>query len=283
MDPSGSNLVYADYIGGSSDDYGAALVLDSADNVYVTGSTASADFPVVKAYQSQQPGPYSGFLTKVSADGSSLMYSTYLGGNTTDVPMSVAIDSLNEVHVAGYTLSSNFPTANAYQSTGSANQGGVSSVYGFLTKFSADGSLLVYSTYFGGNDTVVQNCGTPCYPMAVNAISGVAVDANGNAYVTGSTNASNFPVTSGAYQTSNTTQQAATLGFVSKFGTGAISNIPLISMEQAETRLDRQRSPWMVRALRISRASRIAMARSRLLQPASATLEPWVSAAAMRS
>ncbi len=219
MDPSGSNLVYADYIGGSSDDYGAALVLDSADNVYVTGSTASADFPVVKAYQSQQPGPYSGFLTKVSADGSSLMYSTYLGGNTTDVPMSVAIDSLNEVHVAGYTLSSNFPTANAYQSTGSANQGGVSSVYGFLTKFSADGSLLVYSTYFGGNDTVVQNCGTPCYPMAVNAISGVAVDANGNAYVTGSTNASNFPVTSGAYQTSNTTQQAATLGFVSKFGT----------------------------------------------------------------
>src|SRR5579862_1469572 len=218
MDPTGSNLVYADYIGGSSGDYGAALVLDSADNVYVTGSTASADFPVVKAYQSQQPGPYSGFLTKLSADGSSLLYSTYLGGNTTDVPMSVAINSLNEVHVAGYTLSSNFPTANAYQNTASPNQGGVSGVYGFLSKFSSDGSSLVYSTYFGGNDTVVQNCGTPCYPMALNAISGIALDANGNAYLTGSTNASNFPVTSGAYQTTNTTQQAATLGFVSKFG-----------------------------------------------------------------
>jgi Beta-propeller repeat/Abnormal spindle-like microcephaly-assoc'd, ASPM-SPD-2-Hydin len=217
MDPTGSNLVYADYIGGSGDDYGAALVLDSANNVYVTGNTTSSDFPVVKAYQSQQPGPNSGFLTKVSADGSSLLYSTYLGGNAFDFPLSVAIDSLSEVHVAGYTLSSNFPTVNAYQSSALANQSGASSYYGFLTKFSADGSSLVYSTYFGGNDTALQSCGSSCYPTAVNGISGVALDANGNAYLTGSTNTTNFPTTSGAYQTINTTSQANTLGFASEF------------------------------------------------------------------
>jgi Beta-propeller repeat/Abnormal spindle-like microcephaly-assoc'd, ASPM-SPD-2-Hydin len=217
LDPTGSNLVYADYIGGNSQDYGMALVLDSADEVYVTGSTTSSDFPAVNAYQSQLPGPYSGFLTKVSADGSSVLYSTYLGGNTFDQPTSMAIDNSNEIHVAGYTMSTNFPVANAYQSTALANQGGYGE-YGFLTKFSSDGSSLVYSTYFAGNTTVVQNCGSPCYPSPYNAINAVAVDTNGNAYVTGSTNTSNFPVTSGAYITSNPTQYDAPLGFVSKFG-----------------------------------------------------------------
>ena len=128
LDPSGSNLVYADYIGGSNSDYGVALVLDQGNNVYVTGSTASSDFPVVKPYQAQQPGPYSGFLTKVSADGSSLLYSTYLGGNTFDQPAGIAIDNLGHVYVAGSTTSQNFPVAAAYQATVAANQGGL---YGY--------------------------------------------------------------------------------------------------------------------------------------------------------
>lgn len=216
FDSTGSNLVYADYIGGTSDDYATGIVLDNSDNIYVTGATTSNDFPIVNGYQSQQPGPYSGFLTKVSSDGSSLLYSSYLGGNTLDVPVSIAIDSLNEAHVAGYTMSTNFPTSNAYQSTMTANQSGYGP-YGFITKFSADGSSLVYSTYFGGYTTAVQNCGSPCYPAPYNSINAVAVDANGNAFVTGETNSSNFPVTSGAYQTANSTTQANTLGFVSKF------------------------------------------------------------------
>ena len=217
LDPTGANLVYADYIGGNSEDYGAAIVLDTSDDVYVTGSTTSSNFPAVNAYQAQQPGPYSGFLTQVSADGSSLLYSTYLGGNTFDQPTSIAIDSLGEVHVAGDTMSTNFPVANAYQATVSVNQSGQYGNFGFLTKFSADGSSLVYSTYFAGDSNAALNCGSPCWPPSYNIISGVALDANGNAYVAGGTNTNNFPVTSGAFQTSNTTQQDATIGFVSKF------------------------------------------------------------------
>jgi len=217
LDASGSNLVYADYIGGNSQDCGIALVLDNAKNVYVTGATQSSNFPIVKPYQAQQPGPYSGFLTRVSADGSSLLYSTYLGGNTLDQPTSVAIDGLGQVHVAGYTQSQNFPVANAYQATVSANQGGIYGDYGFLTKFSPDGSSLVYSTYFSGNSNVVQDCGVPCWPSPYNVVNAVAVDANGNAYLSGVTNTYNFPSTAGAYSTTNSTQQDATIGFVSKF------------------------------------------------------------------
>ena len=217
LDATGSNLVYADYIGGNSQDYGVALVLDSANNVYVTGSTQSSNFPLVKAFQPQQPGPYSGFLTKVSADGSSLLYSTYLGGSTLDQPTSLAIDSLSEAVIAGYTMSQNFPVANAYQSSAAANQGGMYGDYGFVSKFSADGSSLVYSTYLGGNSNVAQDCGTPCLPAPYNAVSAVTVDTNGNAYVAGTTNTYNFPVTTGAYQTTNSTPQDASIGFVTKF------------------------------------------------------------------
>lgn len=219
LDPTGSNLVYADYIGGNGQDYGIAIVLDSANNVFVTGSTESSNFPLVTPYQAQQPGPYTGFLTRVAADGSSLLYSTYLGGNTFDQPTSIAIDGLGQVHVAGYTMSKNFPVANAYQVTASPNQGGLYGNYGFLTKFSPDGSTLVYSTYLAGNSNVVQDCGAPCWPSPYNTISAVAVDANGNAYVTGTTNTYNFPVTPGTYQTINSTQQDANIGFVSKFTT----------------------------------------------------------------
>jgi len=218
LDPAGTNLIYADYIGGNSQDYGIDLVLDRSNEVYVTGSTSSSNFPTVKAYQSQQPGPYTGFLTKISADGSSLLYSTYLGGNTFDQPASIAIDGLGQVHVAGYTMSQNFPVANAYQATAQPNQGGIYGFYGFLTKFSTDGSSLVYSTYLAGNSDVAQVCANgPCWPAPYSVVSAVAVDANGNAYVDGTTNTNNFPVTPGAFLTSNNTQQDATLGFVSKF------------------------------------------------------------------
>ncbi len=215
LDSTGSNLVYADYIGGNSDDYAVALVLDSANEVYVTGSTQSSNFPVVNAYQSQQPGPSTGFVTRISADGSAILYSTYLGGNNYDQPAGIAIDNSGEVMVAGYTQSQNFPVANAYQATAQANQGGIYGTYGFLTKFSVDGSSLVYSTYFAGNSNVEE--GGCCWVSPFNTINAIAADADGNAYVTGSTNTYNFPVTSGSYSTTNTTQQNATVAFVSKF------------------------------------------------------------------
>ena len=223
LDSTGSNLVYADYVGGNGQDYGYAIVLDSANEMYVTGSTNSSDFPTVNPYQGTYPGSFNAFLTKISADGSSLLYSTYLGGNGSDIPSSAAIDGSGDVFVAGNTTSSNFPMANAYQASVSPNQGGLSGNNGFLTKFSPDGSYLVYSTYLSGNSNVPLNCGAPCWPAPYSAISGIAVDTNGNAYAAGITNTYNFPTTPAAYLTTDSTQQNAMVGFVSKFsGSGAL-------------------------------------------------------------
>jgi hypothetical protein len=218
LDPTGSTLIYADYIGGNSQDYGYALVLDSADDVYVTGSTASSDFPLVNPYQGTYPGSFNGFLTEVSADGSSILYSTYLGGNGSDQPASIAIDGLGEAVVAGNTTSTNFPVVNAYQATASPNQGDVSGNYGFVTKFSSDGSYLVYSTYLAGNSNVSYNCGsTPCWPSPYSGVYGLSVDSSGSAYAAGITNTYNFPTTTAAYLTTDSTQQNGMVGFVTKF------------------------------------------------------------------
>jgi hypothetical protein len=217
LDPTGSNLIYADYIGGNSQDYGYALVLDSAKEVYVTGGTTSGDFPVVNPYQSSLAGSFNGFLTKLSADGSSLLYSTYFGGNSDDVPSSVAIDNVGSVLVAGRTFSTNFPVVNAYQATVNPNQGGLFGEYGFLTKFSPDGSSLIYSTYLGGSSNVPYNCGFPCWGTPFSAIVGIALDSNGSAYAVGNTNTYDFPTTLGAYLITDSTQQNSSVGFLSKF------------------------------------------------------------------
>ena len=221
LDPTGSNLVYTDFLGGSSQDYGYALALDSANNVYVTGSTASSDFPMVNAFQGTYPGGFDAFLSKISPDGSSLLYSTYFGGYGSDLSSSVAIDAAGDMVIAGYTSSTNLPVANAYQSTVSANGGGMYGNYGFLTKFSPDGSSLIYSTYFGGNSNVVLSCGgSPCWPQPSSAIAQMVLDSSGNAYVAGTTNTYNFPVTEGVYQYTDSTQENEKVGFVSKFSSG---------------------------------------------------------------
>lgn len=216
LDASGSTLLYADFIGGSSADYGAALALDGNGDVYVTGSTTSSDFPLVNAYQGVQPGPYTGFVTKLSANGSTLLYSTYLGGNTFDQPTSIAIDTLGEFDVAGSTSSQNFPIVNPIVSTASANQAGAFGSYGFLTKFSSDGSSLIYSTFLAGNTLAAQSCGNSCLPAPYSAANSVAVDGSGNAYVAGVTNTNNYPTTSGAYLAANTSQADASIGIVTK-------------------------------------------------------------------
>jgi hypothetical protein len=224
LDSTGSNLMYADYLGGNSQDFGYALTLDSAGEAYVTGSTASSNFPVVNAYQATYPGAFNAFLTKISADGASLLYSTYLGGNGSDIPSSIALDGSSNMIIAGSTSSTNFPIANAFQSAVSPNLGGFYGTYGFTTKFTPDGSSLVYSTYLGGNSNVPYNCGgIPCWGSPATEIQGLALDAVGNAYVAGSTNTYNFPVTPGTYSTSDNTQLNTIVGFVSKFsGAGAL-------------------------------------------------------------
>jgi hypothetical protein len=224
LDPSGSTLLYADYIGGNAYEQGSAISVDSAGEVYVTGSTASSNFPLVNPYQATYPGGYNGFLTKVSSDGSTLLYSTYFGGNGTDSPAAIVLDNSADILIAGSTSSTNLPTANAYQSTASANQGGHFGTYGFLTEFSPGGSSLVYSTYFAGNYNFSFACGSGfCWPSPYSAIAGLAVDSLDNAYVGGGTNTYNFPTTSGAYQTSINNPQNNLAGFLAKFnGSGTL-------------------------------------------------------------
>ena len=218
LDATGSNLIYTDYLGGNSQDYGYALALDASNNVYVTGSTASSDFPMMNPYQGTYPGSFNAFLSKISPDGSSLLYSTFFGGNGSDTPSGLAVDASGDMVIAGTTSSTNLPVANAYQSTVSPNMGDLYGDYGFLTKFSPDGSSLVYSTYFGGNSNVPLNCGgDPCWSPPSSSIVGMALDNAGNVYVAGNTNTNNFPVTGEAYQGTDTIPQNGSVGFVGKF------------------------------------------------------------------
>jgi len=216
LDVSGSSLLYADFIGGSSEDYATAMTLDSNNNAYVTGYTCSSDFPLANAFQSSMNGCWDGFISKVSADGSSLLYSTYLGGSSQTQPYAIALNSSNEMYVAGYTYSTDFPLMNAFQTTVAPNGGGSYGQYGFVTHLTADGSALVSSSYLGGSVNVIQNCGYPCWGQPDTLIQGIAVDLSGNAYVAGWTNTYDFPTTMGAFMPTQNEPSNQQIAFVSE-------------------------------------------------------------------
>lgn len=189
LNAAGSALVYATYLGGSGSttdsvsDIPQGIAVDSSGNAYVTGFTASADFPVTPgAFQTRPPDQFeAAFVTKLNPSGTGLIYSTYLGGSGSDAGAAFRVDSLGRAHILGTTMSDDFPvTANAFQpGVGPqwAVQGGPT---GFLTTLSADGVSLVFSTYFAG-------------------AAGLDVDAAGNAYVAGFASLG-FPITAGAFQ-----------------------------------------------------------------------------------
>jgi len=192
LNPAGSAFVYWTYLGGSNEDEGSSIKVDGDGNVYVAGSTASTDFPTVNALQSSFGGgppyaPFDVFVAKLNPTGSTLVYSTYLGGSRVERAGRMAVDSSGEVYVTGFTSSYDFPLANALQPTLSCNG---SDVDAFVVKLNPTGTALVYSTYLGGTDADVG------FPTS----AAVAVDRSGAAYVTGLTYSSNFPTTSGALQ-----------------------------------------------------------------------------------
>src|SRR5438094_3145206 len=174
-------LVYATYLGSSGWDYGSGIAVDAAGSAYVTGSTSSADFPTANALQAAKAGFQNAFVTKLNPTGSALVYSTYLGGSGGDGGTGIAVDTAGSAYVTGSTSSIDFPTVNPLQ----AAYGGGGDA--FVSKLDAAGSALLYSTYLGGSG------GDGGYS--------VAVDAAGSAYVTGSTNSTDFPTTPGAIQT----------------------------------------------------------------------------------
>ncbi len=149
--------------------------MDSSGNAYVAGYTYSSDFPTANPLQAQLGGVgvSNAFVAKLNPAGSALDYSTYLGGSGFDQGSAIAVDSSGSAYVAGFTGSSDFPTANPLQASWS---GGWDT---FVARLNAAGSALVYSTYLGGSGDDEANA--------------IAVDSSGNAYVTGQTNSSNFP------------------------------------------------------------------------------------------
>ncbi len=214
LDVSGSNLLYADYFGGTSgNDSPNSIAVDSTGSAYVAGQAYSSDFSVLNAYQSTLGGDANAFVTKFSADGSSLVYSTYLGGNSYDYAQAIAVDSTGEATLAGYATSQNFPLSNAYQSAIAPDQDSNWGQYAFFARFSADGSSLNYSSYLAGN--LDNSCFDYCGPYT--SINGLALDSSGDVYLVGDTDTTNFPTTDGAYLTAYPGTYDNTVPFISKF------------------------------------------------------------------
>ena len=181
----GTALVYSTYIGGSDDDIGMSLVVDSAGNAYISGATKSANFPTAKPFQSANRGGYDAFLTKINSQGNALVCSSNLGGSSDEYGPGIASDSSGGAYVGGNTTSADFPVADAIQP-----------IYGgngdyFVTKIDTDACTVVYSTYLGGS--ALEGSW---------AFLGITADKTGNAYVAGFSQSSDFPTTLGAFQQS---------------------------------------------------------------------------------
>ena len=182
LNSTGTNVVYSSYLGGSKDEIGDGIALDSANNAYITGNTTSPDFPVTAgAPQTKFGGGTEGgdyFATKVNAGGTAIVYSSYIGGASdegTEGRGGIAVDGSGNAYITGDTFSADFPTTpGAFQPSGACGP--------FVTKINAAGTAFAYSTRLTGSDGDCQ------------AGHGIAVDGSGNAYVIGTTGSTDFPV-----------------------------------------------------------------------------------------
>jgi hypothetical protein len=191
---------YSTLLGGTSFDQANAIAVDAMGHAYVTGTTTSFNFPTtVGAYSTTYANQSDVFVTKFDPTGSSLFYSTFIGGSSSDTGNAIALDSAGDAFITGATSSTNFPTTNgAFQTVLNGFQNA------FVTELNSTGSALVYSTFLGGSNNSSSG-------------SGIAADSSGSAYVTGNTSASNFPTTNGAFQT--TMASFSQDAFITKFNT----------------------------------------------------------------
>ena len=175
LNSAGSALAYSTYLGGSGEDGSSGIAVDIDCNAYIVGTTSSTNFPAASPLQATYEGGLTDvFVVKLNPTGSALAYSTHLGGSNSDFGRGIAVDaSAGDAYVTGFTLSADFPVANPLQATPG---GGIRDA--FVTKFNAEGSALLYSTHLGGGDWDIGEA--------------IAVDALGNAYVTGYTGSPNF-------------------------------------------------------------------------------------------
>jgi RHS repeat-associated protein len=187
LNSTGSDVLYSTYLGGGRNDYGNAITVDVAGNAYVTGYTESANFPTANAIYPAFLGTSDAFVIKLNSDGSQAVYSTYLGGSGGESGSDIAVDSAGSVYLTGATSSLNFPVVNALypQLRGSSDA--------FAVKFNSIGSQIIASTYVGGS--VGSQDGGSGWDVG----TGIAVDADGNVYLTGYTSSSDFPTISARY------------------------------------------------------------------------------------
>ncbi len=179
LNASGTALLYATYIGGNGQDNASSIAVDAAGNAYVTGFTASPNFPVKDALQATNRGTSNAFIMKLNAVGAAV-YATFLGGGGNDTGTGIALDAAGNVYVAGITTSPNFPLLNATQ----ARLQGATDL--FIAKVNAAGKQLLFSTYLGGTGS--------------DAAMSMALDAAGNLYLTGVTTSRDLPVVNALQQ-----------------------------------------------------------------------------------
>jgi murein DD-endopeptidase MepM/ murein hydrolase activator NlpD len=181
LNPAGSLLAYATFLGGSSSDWGYSVATDTSGAAYVVGWTDSPDFPATEqAFDASLNGGHDGFVAKMNLTGSALVYATFVGGSRNDEAYGIATDATGSVYVVGETLSSDFPaTAEAFD----ISYNGMFDA--FAVRLSSDGSSLSYATFLGGNSDDIARS--------------IATSATGAAYVTGSTASSDFPATAGTF------------------------------------------------------------------------------------
>lgn len=189
-------LAYSTYLGGNGTDDGFGIAVDSSGSAYVVGQTTSTNFPTLTGYTSASNASGIAFISKLNPTGTALLYSTYLGGTGGESGNGIALDPSGNVYVTGYTMSTDFPVVNGFQTSLAAANGDA-----FVSRIDTTQSgtaSLTYSTYLGGG-------GNSAIPWGDYG-EGIAVDASGLAYVTGFTSSDTsvapFPTTSSAYQTS---------------------------------------------------------------------------------
>lgn len=183
LNSSGGSLLYSTYLGGNANDYAYGIVHDTLGNAYVCGATSSSNFTTVSAYDFSHNGLHDAFVTKISPNANSVIYSTYLGGASDEYAYAIGLVSNNEVIITGLTYSSLFPTTGtAYDNSYNTN-GDV-----FVTRLGSSGNALIYSTFIGG--------------LGEDCAYGLAIDPFENTIITGYTNAGSYPTTSGVYDNS---------------------------------------------------------------------------------
>jgi hypothetical protein len=199
LDATGTALSYSTYLGPIT---GLGIAVDSAGNAYIVGQGITIYPTTPGAFQPVAAGSSDAFVTKLNATGTALIYSTFIGGSGVDSAHAIAIDSEGNAYVTG-SAGPGFPvTPGAFQTSSSG------SVDAFVANLHAAGTALLYSTFLAGN--------------AFDSPNSIAINAAGNAYVTGFTESSNFPVTPGAFQTVKAADQDAFVTQLNATGTARV-------------------------------------------------------------